>query len=244
LIADETSQKPSEGKCIAFGNENSHTALPCGIDFAIADAGDIYDGVHFVRTVALLNANLLVFVDQIRCDSERLLDIAYHNRGVWDTLPNGTAWTPAEKDGYHYLRDTTVRQTSECSTLTARICDNWDIAITLAGGEPTEIITGTGVGAHVEDRVPLVLFRRRAKETALAWCVALDGEAAGIELLTVRDTKGNILDKSIAAAVQVITIDGRRYRFITNPERRSLLVQLPDDAEWLTEAAFAARLRQ
>ena len=60
LTVDETPQKPAEGKCIAFGNKS-------GVDFAIADAGDIYDGVRFVRTVALLNEDSLVFIDQIPC---------------------------------------------------------------------------------------------------------------------------------------------------------------------------------
>jgi hypothetical protein len=181
------------------------------IDFAIADAGDIYDGVRFVRTAALFSENLLVFVDQIRCDRERLLDIVYHNSGVWDTLPDGTAWTSPDKDGYRYLRDATVRQVSESSTLTARMRDGWRIAITLAGGNPPspalikggiEIITGTGVGAHLEDRVPLALFRRRAKETALAWCVAVDGKASQIEWLSVYDSNGDAISQSIAAAVQ------------------------------------------
>lgn len=234
LTVDETSQKPSEGKYIAFGNEG-------GVDFAIADAGDIYDGVRFVRTVALLNENLLVFIDGICCDHERLLDVVYHNRGVWDTLPDGTVWTPPDKNGYCYLRDATVRQMSESSALTVRMRDDWNIVITLAGGEPTEIITGTGVGAHVEDRVPVALFRRHAKETVLAWCVALDGASVQIELLSVRDANGNALPQSIATAFQVITADGRVSHFVTNPEQRSLRVQFPDGSEWRTDTVFAVR---
>ncbi len=237
LTVDETSQKSSEGKCIAFGNES-------GVDFAIADAGDIYDGVRFVRTVALFSENLIAFVDQIRCESERLLDIVYQNRGVWETTPNGTAWMPPDKDGYSYLRDATVRQVSESSTLTVRMRDDWRIAITLAGGRPTEIITGTGVGAHVEDRVPIALFRRSANETALVWCIALDGEATQIELLPVCDANGNALSQSIAVAVQMIAADGRKWHFVTNPEQRSLCVQLFNGSEWRTDAVFATQYSQ
>lgn len=122
--------------------------------------------------------------------------------------------------------------------------DDWRIAITLAGGKPTEIITGTGVGAHVEDRVPIALFRRSAKETALVWCIALDGEATQIELLPVYDATGNILSQSIAVAVQVITADGRRWHFVTNPEQHSLCVQLPNGSEWRTDAVFATQHSQ
>ena len=234
LTVDETSQKPAEGKCIAFGNGS-------GVDFAIADAGDIYDGVSFVRTAALLNEKLLVFIDQIRCDREHLLDIAYHNSGMWDELPDGMAWISPDEDGYSYLRDATVRQVTESATLTARVGDDWRIALTLAGGEPTEIITGTGVGAHIEDRIPVALFRRHAKETTLAWCVALDGESAQIEFLPVHDASRKALSQSIAAAVQVMSTDGQSWRFVTNPEQCSLRVQLPDGSEWHTDAVFAVR---
>jgi hypothetical protein len=34
-------------------------------------------------------------------------------------------------------------------------------------------ITGTGVGAHTEDRVPLVIARLKGKEAVLRWAVAV-----------------------------------------------------------------------
>lgn len=234
LIVDEASQKQAEGKCIAFGNES-------GVDFAIADAGDIYDSVRFVRTVALLNDNLILFIDQIRGDRERLLDIAYHHRGGWAELPAGITWTPPDKSGYQYLRDATIRKVREGSMLTVCMNDDWRIALTLAGGELTEIITATGVGAHVEDRVPVVLFRRNAKETALAWCVGLDGKPAQIELLPVRDANGEDIPQAIAVAVQVITDDGQSWRLVANPEGCFLRAQFPGDVEWNTEATFAVQ---
>jgi hypothetical protein len=189
----------------------------------------------------MLNENLLVFVDQIRGDRERLLDVAYHQRGVWESVPAGLPWTPPDQDGYRYLRDATVRPTRESLTLTARMGDDWRIALTLAGGEPSEAITATGVGAHVEDRVPMVLWRRRAKETALAWGMAVDGQAASLAWLPVRDADGNALPSAVAAAVQVVAADGQTWRLVTNPERRSLCVPLPDGSEWRTDAAFAVQ---
>jgi len=232
LTVGETSQKSAEGKCIAFGNKD-------GVDFVIADAGDIYDGVQFVRTIVLVNENLLMFIDQIRCDQEHLLDIAYHNSGVWDTLPDGISWTPPDKDGYRHLRDATIRKVNGSSTLNALMNDKQTIAITLAGGEPTEIITGTGVGNHLEDRVPIALFRCRAKAMALAWCIALDGVPAEIELLQVRDAKGDVISPSVAAAVQLTAADGQSWNFVTNPEKRSLHIQFPDGSECNTDAVFA-----
>lgn len=233
LTVDETSQKSAKGRCIAFGNEK-------GVDFAVAEAGNIYDGVRFVRSTAQLSENLLVFVDQINCDQERLLDLAYHQHGTWNEVPDGTEWTPPDKNGYRYLRDATIRQTDEDFILTAQVRDEWHTATALAGNEPTKIITATGVGDHIEDRVPVVLFRRHAKETALVWCVSLDGKAVQIELLPVSDENENAVSQSIAAAVQVMSADGKIY-LVTNPERRSLQVQLPDGSKWHTDAAFALK---
>jgi hypothetical protein len=56
LTVDETSQKPSEGKCIAFGQVEQTASLQVEqtvslqkvkIDFAIADAGDIYNRLPY-----------------------------------------------------------------------------------------------------------------------------------------------------------------------------------------------------
>ena len=46
------------------------------------EAGSIYEGVSFRRTIALIGTNLLVFLDQIESDREHVYDLAYHNRGL------------------------------------------------------------------------------------------------------------------------------------------------------------------
>lgn len=234
LIVDESSQKRAEGKCIVFGNEK-------GMNFTVAEAGDIYDGVRFVRSVVRIEEKLFVFVDQIQCDQKHLLDIAYHQHGVWDEVPEGTEWTPPDKDGYRYLRDATIRQTSEDITFTTQLQDEWRASITLAGNEPTEIITATGVGDHIEDRVPLVLFRRRTKETALVCGVSLDGEALQINLLPVSDENGETIPSTAATAVQLVDTNGKSWCFVTNPDQHSLKVQLPDGSKWQTDSAFDVR---
>jgi hypothetical protein len=161
VVVDEKSQARAEGHCLAFGATN-------GVDYAITDAGDIYEGLHFVRTAALLDENLVVIVDNVRADREHLLDMVCHFRGKWQSLPDGKPWTPPDARGYKHIANGTTRTTSAPVTIAA------DVALTLAGGEPTEIITGTGVGTSTEDRVPLVLFRRKAKETTYVWAVSLD----------------------------------------------------------------------
>jgi len=224
LVVDEASQGSAEGKYLAFGSQD-------GVDYVVAEAGNIYDGVRFTRSAALVDKKLVVFVDQIRCDRERLLDVVYHNRGAWDILPDGSDWTPPDKPGYEYLRDAVVRETQERVKLFVRSEEDQRTGISLAASEPTQVITATGVEKHAEDRVPMVIFRRRAKETTFVWCVALDGEEARLEHLPVRDSDGNILSPASATAIQVEIADGRKRILAVNPDKLSLSVKLADGAD-------------
>ena len=231
LVADEKSQEAAQGQCLAFGNEK-------GVDYVTADAGRIYKGVRFLRTVALLNANLLVYVDQIRGDREHTLDIACHLRGKWDQVSPGPTWSPPDAVGYKYIKDCTTRRSGEGLTLTARLRQDWQSALTLAGGEPTEVIAGTGIGRSTQDRVPLVLFRRAAKQTAFAWSVALDGVPAKMQVLAVHDADGKPLASSEATAVQIAAAKGK-WQLLVNPDKRAVRVALPDGSEWNSQATFA-----
>ncbi|MBT5753258.1 MAG: alginate lyase family protein, partial [Rhodospirillaceae bacterium] len=175
LVVDKTSQERAEGKCLAFGQAGN-------LDYCVADAGPIYEGVQHVRTVALVSAQTTVVLDQIACDNERLLDVTYHHRGQWTALPDGDTWTPPDLDAYHYLKDAQITTTSDATSLTL---DSG--IITLAGGDETQIITATGMGDNQEDRVPQVIFRRRTKETVFAWAISLDDSPISLECVDVSD---------------------------------------------------------
>ena len=224
LVVDQTSQGAAEGKCLAFGSKH-------GVDYVMAEAGPIADGVRFVRTAALVSEDLLLFVDQIACDRERLLDIVYHQHGTWEDMPPGEPWEAPDKSGYGHLRDATVRETDSAVTLAAVVAEGQRVAVVLAPGEPTQVITATGVGAHVEDRVPLVLFRRRTQATALAWCIALDGEPPQLEQLAVRSETGEALPPHVAAAWRVVSGEGQGRVLLVNPGTGSVRLTLADGSE-------------
>ena len=233
LVVDETSQEASEGRCVAFGSLG-------GVDYAVAGAGAIYEGVDFTRTAALVDENLLVFVDQVRCDRERTLDVIYHQRGTWAELPEGSAWAVPDKDGYSYLKDATVREAEVGLRLGIQVKEGWRSAVILAGGEPTEAVTCTGVGDNLEDRVPEVIFRRRCAETAFAWCVCLDDGSVEMAWLPVADASGNAVARSVAAALQV-TSGGEMRVLSANPQGQPLCISLPDGTTWETLAVFDVR---
>lgn len=233
LNIDETTQKPSQGNLIAFGSEKN-------ADFVLCDAGPIHDGVRFTRASVMLNENLIVFIDQIQADKDHIYDIAYHQSGKWIDLPSGSAWNPPDKPGYRYLEDATIRKADKNTSLEVAVAPDYKTRISTDSESNIELITATGVGANVEDRVPVVIFRKQGKDTSLAWCVSLDGKAAHIERLSVRDA-GGIDQSPNATAIMVMDASGSKHYLLANPDKRAVVVSLPDGSKWQTQSAFAVR---
>ncbi|HEY1494420.1 MAG TPA: heparinase II/III family protein [Candidatus Solibacter sp.] len=163
LVVDGASQGEATGKSLAFGDR-----------FAMTDAGNIYPGVRFVRTAVMVNENLLLFVDRVTADKPHTFDLATHIAGKWVNLPHGEGVTLPGSAGYQHLKDAGVRGAPDGTTLAT----DSGVAIALAGNQPTEVITATGVGKSTEDRVPLAIFRRTGQATDYVWAVSLDGKAA------------------------------------------------------------------
>ena len=228
LVVDEANQKPAEGKCLAFGDEG-------GVEFVVAEAGDIYDGVRFVRSIALLDGNVVVVIDQVRCGGERLLDVALHLRGQWVNLPDGSKWAPPNKDGYRYLREATVRRLERKAVIQVRPKEGWQIATALLTDAPADLITAFGIGNHAEDLVPMLVVRRRASALTLVWGIGLDGQPIALSWRPVRAEPPD----AIVAAVEVRLPNGKVYTFVANPDRATAQVTLPDGTAWQTKAVFS-----
>jgi hypothetical protein len=182
LVVDGASQAPATGKCLTFGSDR-------GVDYAMTDAGGIYPGVRFIRTAAMLNENLIIFVDRVEADKQHTFDLACHINGHWQQVPPGEKLSLSGKDGYQHFRDVTTRRSDHGLTLPLDLKSGWRGALTLAGNEPTEVITATGVGKSTEDRVPVAVFRRVAKQSDYVWAVNLDGSPLELQVTnkTVRD---------------------------------------------------------
>jgi hypothetical protein len=232
LTVDEVSQSPATGKCLAFGNER-------GVDYVMTEAGPIYPGVRFVRTVALLTSNLVVLVDQVTADKPRTLDLVYHQNGNWEKLPAGEPWTAPSVAGYQHFTGATQRTTGATSlTLQTKITDDWRPTVTLAGGEPTEVITGYGILKTTEDRVPMLLQRRRAQKTAFVWTISLDGAPVTLRAEAVANAAGTTLPEAEAVLVNVSSV-GQRWSLLANPQQTSVEAKRSDGTIWRTSVAFA-----
>ena len=235
LIVDEKSQEPAQGKCLAFGTTN-------GVDFSVTDAGPIYPAVnvHFTRSVAMLTANLVLFVDQIQADAPHTFDLAYHQMGAWKNLPAGVAWSPPSVPGYKYFTQTTTRNSADGGTLRTKLADGQSAAVILAGGELTEIITGCGILKTTEDLVPMLVQRRRAQNTAFVWAVSVDGAPVELKVSDVQDAGGKNLIRAEALLVQVSAGNLQRS-LLVNPQQKSIVSALPGGATWRSEAVLAIR---
>lgn len=174
LIVDEASQKAVDGKLVSFGSDG-------GVDFAAADAGEVYDGVRYVRKIALLDQNLVAIVDQVTSEEPRTLDIAYHQHGQWVDLVPGKPWNAPDKPGYMHLKDCTSRKITGPAHLATRLADQWHVAITVDAGDDADLITATGVTSETQDRVPCAVVRKQGKELAVIWVISLDGKPARVE---------------------------------------------------------------
>ena len=168
LTVDEAEQAPAQGRLRAFGETG-------GVDCCIAESGPIYEGVRHLRGIALVDEETILFADRVVCTAPRLLDIVYHQRGVWSDIPEGAEWGCPDKPGYRYLQDARARVVSG-AVLGLDVGGGLTTSVVLAPGTETELMTATGMGDHLEDRVPVVVFRRRAQETVFVWGISLTGE--------------------------------------------------------------------
>ena len=234
LVVDQASQAPATGKCLAFGNER-------GVDYAITEAGPIYPGVRFVRTAALLNSNVVVFVDQVQADQTHTYDLAYHQAGTWENLPAGQPWAPPAGAGYQYFTETTTRSHPEGGlTLKTKSAAAWSPVLSLADGEPTEVLTGYGILKTTEDRVPMLVQRRRAQNTAFAWAVSLDGAPVALRVTAVKDAAGKTLAPAEALLVEA-DAGGHRWSLLVNPQRQAGVTAGTGGSLWRSATAFAVR---
>jgi hypothetical protein len=171
LVVDGASQAEATGKALAFGD-----------NFAMTDAGNIYPGVHFVRTAVLLNENLVLFVDRVTADKTRTFDLAAHVVGRWVGLPLGEPLKLPNTAGYQHLQNATVRD----ATAGAAVSVDGGVSIILAQSD--QLITATGVGASTEDRVPVAIFRHTGDSVTWVWAAALDGKPVTLRMQSSADT--------------------------------------------------------
>jgi hypothetical protein len=217
LVMDEMSQAPATGISLAFGSEQ-------GIDYSMTDAGPIYPGVTFVRTVAMLDRDLILFVDQIESTAPHTFDLAYHQNGKWTDLDQTRAqnhfniWPSPRVPGYKHLsRTASCKIAGENLVLRSDLDETLHPALIVAANGPTEVITGFAIGKTTEDLSPVMIQRRQTKQAAFVWAIALDGTAPKVETVAVTDNLGKALRLSKVALVKAQK-GKKEWSVLVNPE--------------------------
>lgn len=157
VLVDRKSQKGVAGSLQIFATNSACSA-------ALASCDDAYPETQNQRLLILTPDYLLVF-DRLLSTVNRRFDWLYHSRGtkaISDAATNSTTLDDAFT-GSEYIAGTlggtvdgTVRVQFKDKEVTTYL--------TMASAPGTEVLTGDGVGASIDDRVPLTIISRNGKQ--------------------------------------------------------------------------------
>jgi len=183
VLVDRKAQEGVEGQLVLFTANPEFSGAAARVDSA-------YEGVVHQRLL-VLRPGFLVVADVLTSTDgqEHTFDWLYHNLGESVSSPSATQPTdPPEGQGFEYLQDVHVGQAD--GPVRATITNGEDhVRVTVDAAPGTEVLTGTGVGESVLDRVPLIFVTRRGRSTSFAAAIdPTQGEAAGeVEGIAIAD---------------------------------------------------------
>ena len=216
VVLNHTEQNFSSAQCIAFGQENK-------TEYAITRTDNAYDSVHFVRTVALLNPNLVLVVEQLKSDKKNpsLFDIAYHQSGIWRDTTNGEVWDAPNVKGYKYITDAFIVKNQLESYLATKLMSGRTVMISAATNVPMDIITGYGK-EFMKKNVPIVIYRMKTNAVVLVYCIALDGQKIKIHFDPLNDSNIKNIPSYNLVKFQLEDIYRNKKNIIINPDKIDL----------------------
>ena len=161
VLVDGQSQKPAVGKLKLFECESDYTV-------AAASCAEAYPGVEHTRWLVLTDTYLLIF-DALASDAGHRFDWTYHNRGdkvVYNEGRNDVNLVDKYMGG-EYIQE--CRQGTTSNMIRVRF-GNPDVTtyLTMAAWEDTAVTIGSGVGASITDRVPMIMVGREGRSAYFA----------------------------------------------------------------------------
>lgn len=195
VLVDGQGQKEAGGKLLGFAANDQYAA-------AAADAGPALENVEH-RRFLLLTPTYLLVVDELKAKDgkEHVFEWVYHNKGtkIACDLPKGDGKLEGDP-GYKYVQGVTAYKVPEQGQSGAAPAGEFkpdlelprpgSFAVTLAGEKVSavvrmgglpgdEVFIGTGVLKSVDDRVPMMVVRRKGTEASFIAAiepVARDGK--------------------------------------------------------------------
>ncbi len=223
LVVDQANQAQTTGRLLALGSTNE-------VDYCMAQAGSIYPGLTFTRTVALLKDDLILFIDQVEAKKESLFDLVYHQEGQWERdTADGTAWSPPDLPGYNYLTQTfSTPATTSAENLRLRppafggndagARTGAVTSLILAPDPAAELITGYGILKTTKDITPVLIQRVRAQAATYVWAVSLGEQKVLLTTHPLRQPSGDGWHPKSKAVLARVSSAGQQWSLAVNLE--------------------------
>jgi Heparinase II/III-like protein/Alginate lyase len=206
VMVDGAPQQPAAGELLAFEQNDEFVAV-------VARCTKAYPGVVHTRCL-VLTADYLVVLDRLASSAAHRFTWIYHDRGTTVACAQADAApeTPLGLSGEEFL-DLQGSGTAAAEIVARFVGPKVTTTLRLAAGPGTQIHRGTGVGASVIDRVPLLIVERRGKIVEFAAILtpstpehptAVTGISGGTSAVTVR--AGARVDKITWSSANTIRV--------------------------------------
>lgn len=164
-LVDGNSQCEADGHCLAFNFTSSYAAVTAVVMYA-------YENVSHTRFM-LLAPNYLLVIDELKPNDEmeHTYDWLYHNKGSKTKCPLPIEDFILEEipPGYAYLKDIKAYQPEKGQPIKIKFMgEKTSVQMTMAGEEKDGIFTATGPHTSIEDRVSMVIVRRKGHTVRFA----------------------------------------------------------------------------
>lgn len=165
VLVDMMSQQEADGRLLAFNSTNNYTAVA-------ANAGSAYTNVSHNRFL-LLSPNYLLIIDELKPldEKEHTYDWLYHNNGqeIISKLPPGDFKLGTATPGYAYLEELKSYKPIKNQPIILQFIDkNINVNLNMVQEEGDQIFTATGPQKNINERVPMVMVRRKGRTVRFA----------------------------------------------------------------------------
>jgi len=201
MVVNEQNQLRSFGECLDWGKKE-------GVSYALLKTSNVYDSMQFYRTLALMDENTLLVIDQFYSEKETVptVDIACHLTGEWNNSAKGKKILQSDSAGYKYLTDAKINLLDKQLALFSKQKTGETYTTTILTDKPGQYIIGYGESSE-DDHVPVVIVRRQAKKGIIINCISINGETADMKLNTRPNGITQLVFKNSSGKAVEITTD-------------------------------------
>ena len=220
FLVDEKQQKLTIGRCLSFGKEK-------GISYSVVENTNLYDFPHAIRTIAVLNNDLVLIVDQVNiAPSPQVLDFTVHPAGRWKAIPGNTPWIDTTF-GYNQISSGTIATRLSEAWLSSRLPSGRQVMISAIQDSAMDVICGYGKKYRNID-LPVAIFRRRSDRAVMAWCISTKGEKISLSMDAPLGINGKVIALTAVARISLREPNGNKWTLLVNPYK----IPVAGEPEW------------